>query len=164
MPKIKNFRQKNFARIQGVAHLNPMDLIDSSSPEDDSNFNAKIKGKYNIQKVPGAHVPIPASSQKKDANSNPQKKSSSFRAGYETSFQKKEAVNFSEDGKREPESLESDDWGVLETAAGLETPAYLKSDDSDSSHESFAEKKMRPMSSTPIPTDDRASSSVFEIR
>ena len=151
MPKIKNFRQKNFARIQGVAHLNPMDLIDSSSPEDDTNFNAKIKGKYNIQKVPGAHVPIPTSSLKKDANSNLTKRNSSFQAGYETSFQ----------GKREPESLESDDWGVLETPAGLETPASLKSADSDSSQESFAEKKMRPISSTPIPPDDRAGSSNF---
>ena len=160
MPKLKSFQQKKFARIQGVAHLNPMDLIDSSNSDEDDDFNKKLKGKYNIQKIPGAHVPTAAPPEtvatEEACNNN------SNEINEETP---KDTV-CSQEIKKEPISQESEGWGDLENLAlepvqTLETPDFLKNE--DSSPEQFGERKRRPMSSTPIPLDDeiRNSSSLF---
>ena len=155
MPKLKSFQQKKFARIQGVAHLNPMDLIDSSNSDEDDDFNKKLKGKYNIQKIPGAHVPTgaPLDTVITEEAFNNNEINEDTVCGQEI--------------KKEPISQESEGWGDLENLAlepvqTLETPDFLKNE--DSSPEQFGERKRRPMSSTPIPLDDdeiRNSSSLF---
>ena len=156
MPKLKSFQQKKFARIQGVAHLNPMDLIDSSNSDEDDDFNKKLKGKYNIQKIPGAHVPTAA----------PPETVTTEEAGNNNNNEINEDTVCSQEIKKEPISQESEGWGDLENLAlepvqTLETPDFLKNE--DSSPEQFGERKRRPMSSTPIPLDDeiRNSSSFF---
>jgi len=160
MPKLKSFQQRKFARIQGVAHLNPMDLIDSSNSDEDVDFNKKLKGKYNIQKIPGAHVPTGTYAD----TVNTEEDCNSYSNEIKGEIVEKNPI-CDQESKKEPISQESEGWGdlenlVLEPVMTLETPDFLKNE--DSSPEQFGERKMRPMSSTPIPLDDEIrNSSLF---